>query len=84
MEDYSEDKIESRGINPSWVVFMIGMIPFALLYYPIKGFFENKWIFVLVAITYLLVLRFVSETVSNKFFSTEDSLKITSDIVNRN
>ena len=52
--------------NKSWIFFILGLIPFGIFYYPIKAALE-PWLFVSLAIIYLIVLRIVSDYLGTKF-----------------
>jgi hypothetical protein len=59
-------------MNIAWVIFVIGLIPLGLAYYPLKAILE-PWLFVLVAVLYLVSIRVVAEYLNKKFFSSSGS-----------
>jgi len=59
-------------MNIALVILIIGLIPFGLAYYPLKAILES-WLFVLVAILYLVLIWIVSEYLNRKYFSNGGS-----------
>jgi hypothetical protein len=59
-------------MNTAWVIFIIGLIPLGLAYYPLKAALE-PWLFILLAVVYLVSIRLVSEYLSKKYFSGKSS-----------
>jgi hypothetical protein len=45
--------------NVEGLVYFVGVILLGLFYYQLKRVIQPEWLFVVVAITWLLVLRFV-------------------------
>ena len=61
------DKTEVSTLNYSWVVYLIGIFLFGLFYEQIKTALGGGILFVIVALGYLLVLRFVGDYLSKKW-----------------
>ena len=59
-------------MNPSWVVFVLGLAPLGFFYKPIKAWFGGSWTFVAVAIAYLVALRIVSDLLARRVTSPRD------------
>lgn len=50
----------------SYVVYLIGVMALALVYYPVKSKVGDAW-FVVICVTYLLVLRLLGTWVERRF-----------------
>ena len=59
-------------MNIAWVIFVVGLIPLGIAYYPLKEMLE-PWLFVLVAVLYLITIRIASEYLKRKYFTSGDS-----------
>lgn len=42
-------------------IYLVGVFVLGLLHWPVKNYLENDVLFVLVAISYLIVLKFVAD-----------------------
>ncbi len=50
----------------AWIVFALGLVPMGLVYYPVKELIATRP-FILVAIVYLVLLRWLSTVVAERF-----------------
>jgi len=58
--------------NAKIIIYIAGVILLGLTYYPLKAELPN-WLFVLVAILYLITLRLVAEYISNKIMKNNET-----------
>lgn len=50
--------------SPQFVVFWLGVLPFAVFYYRLKSVFDSQLLFVATAIAYLAALRVLGHFVA--------------------
>ncbi|MDX5385054.1 MAG: hypothetical protein LPK24_00805 [Marinobacter sp.] len=48
-----------RKLDIPYIVYMVGILSFAVFYYQVKEQFENQWLFVGVAVAYLAFVRLI-------------------------
>ena len=48
------------------VILMAGILLLGLVYYFVKAIFDNQWVFVLVVVAYLAVLKWISKLIPEK------------------
>ncbi len=58
--------MKKNNINPSAIIFIIGLFPLAYFNEVLKAENAEGWLRVLIAVIYLLVLRSVSDFVAKK------------------
>jgi uncharacterized protein (DUF983 family) len=57
--------------NAKIIIYIAGVILLGLIYYPLKTELPS-WLFVLVAIIYLITLRLVAEYINNKIMKNNE------------
>ena len=50
------------------VILMAGILLLGLVYYFVKAIFDNQWVFVLVVVAYLAVLKWGSKLIPEKLW----------------
>lgn len=53
-------------MSRSKAIFVIGIMLFGFFYYPIRRFVDNDSLFIVVAIAYLLLLRYFASKTKNR------------------
>jgi hypothetical protein len=54
-------------INPSFLIYMLGIVILGISYEFLKRSFDESWWFVGLAIVYLLALRLIADLVTRKW-----------------
>ena len=54
-------------LNPSWLVFLIGILVFGDFYYEVKEYLGGRWLFLFVAVAYIAGLRFFADVIAGKY-----------------
>ena len=49
--------------DTEYIVYLIGIVVFAVFYYQLKARFESQWLFMVAALTYLLFVRLIGYVV---------------------
>lgn len=52
-------------MNKDYGVYFIGILLLGFFYYPIKQYINDDTVFVIAAISYLLILRYIASRVNN-------------------
>ena len=61
--------MKSKGfnINPSVIVYLVGIVVFSYFYEFIKSAIGNTWLFVAAALTYIVALRLAGDFIAKKW-----------------
>lgn len=60
-------------INPSFLIYILGIIVFGLLYELLKQSFDESWWFVGGVIVYLLALRVIGDFCTRKWLERQNT-----------